>query len=671
METIIYNISQVLGITIIHSLWQALIVYFLLRTALTLGNRLSSQAKYALGVTALVAVAGWFVFTFINQIQLYNWLEQKPAGSPILPLLAVLPAGIATFNDQSIRLYYNIEGYLPYITLFYLGGLVVNSSRLVLARLRLKTIKRNMSIDIALQLQVNRFTEKLGIAKKVVVGLSKMVDVPCMTGYLKPVILIPFSLSTLLTTEEIESILLHELAHIRRSDYLVNLLQRVIGIFLFFNPCAILINRIINEERENCCDDLVVKATANPLIYAKALLKVDQTRLNDQKLALAATGNKYYLLNRIHRIMKTKQNTTGMRPALAAMLILTATIGCVALLKPEIASGKISFKSIKPVIGSLFVSDTAHKSKTAVTKKYHHTAVRKATVSEAANDQKMEELNAEIQKHSEAINEYYNSGEFKKLQEDINALSQQMQEFYNRPDLKQKQEELQQASQDFARNYSNSNGDQQKLAEEMKNSGLKINAYFTSAEFKQLDKDERIKYGISLKKTYDDDDLSDENYQNYKHDVESKLPPEVKELTKHLEEMGKQMSARFETPEYKEKNHRMQELGDSLNNAYKNPEIKEKQEEINKLSRQIGAYQNNPEIKREQELLNQAVRKMKAYLGSPEYKSYLKTMMKVSMNYNFNYNFNNADEKPEAPEKPEQPEAPEKPEAPETNNQFY
>ena len=107
-----------------------------------------------------------------------------------------------------------------------------------------------------------------------------MVDVPCMMGYFKPVILLPFTLSTYLSAEEVEAILLHELAHIKRGDYLVNLLQQVIGILLFFNPCMLLINKIINEERENCCDDLVVEATASPLIYAKALFKLEQTREN-------------------------------------------------------------------------------------------------------------------------------------------------------------------------------------------------------------------------------------------------------------------------------------------------------------------------------------------------------------------------------------------------------
>ena len=105
-----------------------------------------------------------------------------------------------------------------------------------------------------------------------------MIDVPCMTGFVKPLILLPVSLSTHLSACEVESILLHELAHIKRNDYLVNLLQQVISVMLFFNPFNRLINRIISQERENSCDDLVVEKTGKPLIYAQALLKLETAK---------------------------------------------------------------------------------------------------------------------------------------------------------------------------------------------------------------------------------------------------------------------------------------------------------------------------------------------------------------------------------------------------------
>ena len=153
-----------------------------------------------------------------------------------------------------------------------------------------------------------------------------------------------------MSAEEIEIIILHELAHIKRNDYLINLAQQAMSVLLFFNPFAQLINRVINQERENSCDDIVIEASKKPLVYAHALLKLEQTRQQEWQLALAATGKKYHLLNRIERIMKTKKPIGNARHILLAIALLTASITGLAWLNPTIANGKISFNKIKPAI---------------------------------------------------------------------------------------------------------------------------------------------------------------------------------------------------------------------------------------------------------------------------------------------------------------------------------
>src|SRR5258708_100504 len=298
----------------------------------------------------------------------------------------------------------------------------------------------------------------LNIAKTVKVGLSKLVDVPCMVGFFKPVILLPFTLATYLSAEEIEAILLHELAHVRRNDYLINLPQQVISILLFFNPCTQLINRIINEERENCCDDMVVKTTSNPLTYAKALFKLEQTRENDLQLAMSAIGKKYYLFNRIERIMKTKKQTRSLRPALLAMLILPIGIGCIALLNPQIAQGKISIKAISPAISSL-LADTGHKN--SAKKQQHLTKTRVHKKSPGSNgengynsaeaDRKLQELSADVERNSEELNKYYGSDAFKATSRQMELIGKEMEEIYNNPQIKKLQEEMGKASAGFSK----------------------------------------------------------------------------------------------------------------------------------------------------------------------------------------------------------------------------
>src|ERR1700741_5516194 len=105
MTPILYNISQVLGITVIHSLWQALLIYFLLRIVLSFGNKLSAALKSHLALTSLLAVTGWFVYTLIIEINVYNWIAVTQVKLSNLPAIVNLPAGIRQFNDQSIRYY--------------------------------------------------------------------------------------------------------------------------------------------------------------------------------------------------------------------------------------------------------------------------------------------------------------------------------------------------------------------------------------------------------------------------------------------------------------------------------------------------------------------------------------------------------------------------------------
>lgn len=656
METILYNISQVLGITIIHSLWQGLLIYFALRMTLMFSAHLSASKRYWLAVTSLLAVTGWFVYTLADEVHIYNWLAVAPSKLSAMPLMLELPQGIRQFNDQSIRYYYSIEAYLPYISIVYLAGLLFNSGRLILGRRRISIIKQTMSIDIPLQRKISQFAETLNIDVTVKVGLSKMVDVPCMVGYIKPIILLPFTLSTYLAAEEIEAILWHELAHIKRNDYVMNLLQQVISTLLFFNPCVQLINKIINEERENCCDDLVIQSTPNPIVYAKALLKLEETRENNMRMALAATGKKYYLLNRIQRIMKTQKPTSGIRPALLAMLILTIGVGCIAMLNPQIAQGKISVKALKPAL-TVLLSDTTHKAKATTSKK--RTAAKKDYKVKNKyklnkedkwgynfnyEDPELERLGREVEKHGEALNKYYDSPEFKKLSEEMAQKGKEMEAFYNNPELKKLQEEQGRIGQEFGKNWGE-NSEMREGSAKMASLGEKMGKYFGSREFKEMNEKLEKKYGIPQKHEYYRRNDTSENYKKYHAELEANLPPEIKQATKELKSLGQQMKAHYDSPEFHAQSERMKIMGDSLRRAFHNPMIKEQQEEMRKLGEKMREMNNNPEMKREKELLREASAKMRAYTHSPEFKRKMAEMRA----------------KAEAFERIEQPEKPEKP----------
>lgn len=367
MENLFYNISQVLGTTIIHSLWQGLIIYGVLRLVLQLGVNLPSSVKYKAAFGALVLVLAWFTYTLIDQVNKYNWLTTAPNHKPVSLAVLLPQIGHAADNTPPDKYSIIIAEYLPYIAMLYIAGLVFNMLKMAMGWNNIYCIRQNITSS-GFQGLVNELTVKMGIKKHIQVAFSELINVPCIVGYLKPLILLPCAISSYLTAEEISAILMHELAHAKRNDYLVNLIQQAIGAFLFFNPFSVLIDRIIHTERENCCDDMVVQNTGTPFTYAQALLKLEESKLQPYNMALAATGKKFQLLTRIERIMKTKKNTVNIRPALVVLVLLTFSISSFAWFNPKIEHGKIVIKNA-PAMHNLMASlSTDATTATAVAK---------------------------------------------------------------------------------------------------------------------------------------------------------------------------------------------------------------------------------------------------------------------------------------------------------------
>ena len=146
-----------------------------------------------------------------------------------------------------------------------------------------------------------------GIKRPVIFLKSFIAKVPMVIGYFKPVILFPAAALTALAPEEIEAILLHELAHIRRKDYLINIFQRIAEIIFFFNPAVLWISSLIKEERENCCDDIAVEQIKNKKQFIHALVSFQE--YNASSYAASFSGRKNYLLNRIKRIITNNNKT--------------------------------------------------------------------------------------------------------------------------------------------------------------------------------------------------------------------------------------------------------------------------------------------------------------------------------------------------------------------------
>jgi bla regulator protein BlaR1 len=628
MENLFYNISQVFGITIIHSLWQGLLVWLSLRLLFASLPSLSSGKKHNLGMVAMFSIIGWFVYTLIGQVQAHTWVDLKTVTVPLLLPHIQFPDNEALQTTPVTYLNYAIGMYLPYLSALYFAGLVFNLLRMGLNWQKISLIKRTMIPAGKAQVYVDAFCKKLHINNYVSVNFSRMINVPCMIGFFKPIILLPISLTTYLSTQEIEAILLHELSHIKRHDYLINLVQQVITILLFFNPFAQLINRIINQERENRCDDLVVQTTAQPLIYAQALLKLEQTKQVNLPLALAATGKQYHLLNRIERIMKTKKPIGNVRHLLVAIVIMAASISSIAWLNPTIKDGKLSIKkALYPKALTRFIPDTAHKKlvkKNVIVKKTKSKHVSIQT-HDNFNDAELSRLTAEVNKHADAIDKYYNGPEFKKQTDILEQKGKVIEDYYNKPEIKRIQEKQEKLAAEVQKDWGDGS-EVKALGEQMHQLGDKIGKYFNTPEFKKMNDQLKKKYGIPDNNYVENS--KDENYQKYQDELKSKIPNEVNQQTEQLKKLGEQMRSRYNSPELRKKTEEMRAMGDSMRKVYGNPDMKRHQDEMKKIGEQMRSYQNNPQMKREHELLEQASKKLRDYTNSPAFRKHVEDYRK-------------------------------------------
>jgi len=180
-------------------------------------------------------------------------------------------------------------------------------------------------------MKLEMLAAKLQIKRKVRLLQSGIATTPVMLGFLKPIILFPAGLLTALPPEEVEVVLLHELAHVMRRDYLMNLLQQLTEVFLFFNPAVLWVSALIKTERENCCDDIALSATNYDKVnYINALVAFQEFHLSASQYAPALLGRKKHLLTRVRRIINNNNKTLN---AMEKLLLTSglAIAGCLVL----------------------------------------------------------------------------------------------------------------------------------------------------------------------------------------------------------------------------------------------------------------------------------------------------------------------------------------------------
>lgn len=322
-----------LGWTVMHSFWQAGLVALGLGLALRLFPRQSASWRYRLAYSALLGLFLLAVFNFYRLYKLGSSTEEM-LGSFILEGQLPLPEQ-ATSNwalmGKSFIGY--LDQHLSFIVGFWLAGFAFFALRLIgglgyTVRLRYQGVS---ALDAAWEKRLAGLMQKMGIKQSVKLLESSRVTIPLVIGSFKPIILLPLGTINRLSVEEVEAILAHELSHIWRQDYLLNIIQSIIEVLFYFNPAVWWISALIRVERENCCDDLAVKACGNSLVYAKSLLQLQEDHIKGEVLAMALFRNKTQLLNRIRRILHPSHNHSSAMEKLMITLLLLIGLSCMSL----------------------------------------------------------------------------------------------------------------------------------------------------------------------------------------------------------------------------------------------------------------------------------------------------------------------------------------------------
>jgi bla regulator protein blaR1 len=341
-----------LGWAVINSLWQLALLWVIYQLITGLYNKATASFKSKLASLLLIAGFGWFIYTFL--IQLFSPRSNEEA--------IVSTGGI--INET---VFYQLQAILQPASIVYLILLLIPLFRFIKNYRYVQVIRKYglERADLQWRLFVSKMSAHMSIGRKVQVWVSEFISSPVTIGFLKPIILLPAAAISQLNPQQVEALLLHELSHIKRYDYLINLIINFIQTILYFNPFARAFVKLVEKEREKNCDELVLQFQYCPHSYASALLQLQKSK-RPQTFAVAATG-KNDLLNRVELIMGMRKNKADTAKKMAASLFVI--IGTILFHSFLFLPSKMIDNSQSPIRYSSFITEpmNAGEDETAYT----------------------------------------------------------------------------------------------------------------------------------------------------------------------------------------------------------------------------------------------------------------------------------------------------------------
>jgi beta-lactamase regulating signal transducer with metallopeptidase domain len=390
-----------LGMALVHSLWEGLVILVLILFALSLAGRSNARFRYLVLVSGHLLLLTAFIST-------WYFLYHHNLASAIKPLTRVYSQvnGLVSTSSISLRtadytatLKEFLEPLYPALAVGWTMGFTLMVIRMAGGfYLSYNIIKKDIYLpDPSLLALFEKAKARLMMTARLNLRMSTRQISPMVIGIIKPCVIVPAAILSGLNTEQVEAILVHELAHIRRYDHLVMIIQAIITQILFFHPVAWYLSAEINRERENCCDDLVIKTFPNPINYIKALTMIQELNVDGQVPANALLGRSKRLLGRVKRLLKTeKRHAPVFRMAGIFLLLFTLSIVAITIAtagNPGTKKSLSTFFKVKPEKIQIAADTTK-------TKKHEKAAIKKESVNteDSKKQKEMDEAGRKLEK---------------------------------------------------------------------------------------------------------------------------------------------------------------------------------------------------------------------------------------------------------------------------------
>lgn len=342
--------------TIVHSMWLGVVLAFGAALVVQFTRKAAPALRYNLLAAMLLLFLVASTVTFCLQLQTAS--SGLATSSAKLISMGQVSGGSATFVQAPASL--SAQSILSGVTAFcnQFSGVIVllwfivftYKSMRIMAGIRHISHLRSHGLHSVPAFWLSRVSELAGalqIKLPVRLQASELVSVPLVVGFVKPMILVPAGMLAQIAPEQVEAILLHELAHISRRDYLINLLQSFAEVVFFFNPGLLWVSSLIRQERENCCDDMAIKAMGDKRHFLKALVSFQEYSFAKHALAPAFAERQASVSDRVKRIIY--KNNTALQPneklLLVAYTAVTAFSASVFLFPERVAESMRTDKS--------------------------------------------------------------------------------------------------------------------------------------------------------------------------------------------------------------------------------------------------------------------------------------------------------------------------------------